>query len=115
MQAQQLIQHYYAAFNAQDMDTFLSLLTDDIVHDVNQGEREIGRDAFAAFMRRMNASYREQIVDITVMVSADGKRAAAEFTVLGKYLKTDAGLPPARGQQYRLPAGAFFDVRDGKV
>ena len=115
MSTRELIRRYYAAFNAQDMDTFLSLLTDDVVHDINQGGREIGRDAFVAFMQRMNASYREQIADIVVMVSDDGTRAAAEFTVLGEYLKTDEGLPQANGQQYRLPAGAFFEVRDGRV
>ncbi len=92
-----------------------SLLTDDVVHDINQGGRETGREAFRAFMARMNRNYREQIVDIVVMTSTDGRRAAAEFTVLGEYLATDDGLPPARGQRYRLPAGAFFEVRDGKV
>lgn len=115
MQTRELIEHYYAAFNAQDMDSFLSLLTDDVVHEINQGGREVGRAAFAAFMQRMNASYREQVADIVVMVSDDGARAAAEFTVLGQYLKTDEGLPPAHGQQYRLPAGAFFEVREGCV
>ena len=45
------------------------------------------------------------------MVDATGTRAAAEFMVEGEYLATDAGLPPARGQRYRLPAGAFFDDR----
>ena len=113
--ARDLIQRYYAAFNAGDMPTFLGLLTDDIVHDLNQGAREIGTAAFAAFMERMNRSYREEIVDITVMTTADGSRAAAEFTVLGTYLKTDEGLPEANGQKYRLPAGAFFELRDGKV
>ena len=110
-----LIHRYYAAFNVGDMDTFLALLTDDVAHDINQSGREIGRDTFAAFMRRMNTSYREQIVNITVFASEDGQRAAAEFTVLGEYLKTDEGLPPATGQKYTLPAGAFFDIRDGKV
>ena len=33
----------------------------------------------------------------------------------GTYLATDAGLPPARGQTYRLPAGTFFAVRDGRI
>ncbi|MEQ8662527.1 MAG: isopropylmalate/homocitrate/citramalate synthase, partial [Gammaproteobacteria bacterium] len=33
----------------------------------------------------------------------------------GEYLATDEGLPAAHGQRYRLPAGAFFDVRDGRV
>jgi len=110
-----LIRRYYAAFNTGDMTGFLDLLTDDVAHDINQGGREIGREAFAAFMQRMNSSYREQIVDITVFASEDGRHAAAEFTVLGEYLKTDEGLPPAKGQQYTLPAGAFFDIRDGKV
>lgn len=110
-----LIRRYYAAFNAGDMPTFLGLLTDDVAHDINQSGREVGRAAFAAFMQRMNTSYREQIVNIVVLASDDGLRAAAEFTVLGEYLKTDEGLPPATRQKYTLPAGAFFDIRDGKV
>lgn len=113
--SQALIAAYYAAFNAGDMDTFLTLLTDDVIHDINQGARETGKDAFQAFMKRMNLNYRERLVDMTVMTSADGTRAAAEFVVLGEYLVTDEGLPPARGQSYRLPAGAFFEIRDNKV
>jgi steroid delta-isomerase-like uncharacterized protein len=113
--SQALIENYYAAFNAGDMDTFLSLLTDDVVHDINQGGREIGKDAFRAFMGRMNRNYKEQLVDMVIMTSDDGTRAAAEFVVLGEYLVTDEGLPEAQGQKYRLPAGAFFDIRDGKV
>jgi len=116
MQAtQDLIHRYYAAFNAGDMPAFLALLTDDVAHDINQGARETGREAFAAFMQRMNACYREEIADLVVFASEDGTRAAAEFTVLGEYLRTDEGLPPARGQRYRLPAGAFFTVREGRV
>lgn len=110
-----LIQNYYAAFNAGNMDSFLELLTDDVVHDINQGQRETGKDAFSAFMDRMNRNYKEQLVDMVIMTSEDGKRAAAEFIVLGEYLVTDEGLPEAKGQKYRLPAGAFFDIRDGKV
>ena len=113
--AQQLIEKYYAAFNAGDMATFLGLLTDDVIHDINQGKRETGKAQFSQFMQRMNHHYREQLIDIVVMTNADGSRAAAEFVVLGEYLNTDEGLPVANGQRYRLPAGAFFDVREGKV
>ncbi len=114
-QTRELIERYYAAFNAGDMQAFLGMLTEDVVHDVNQGLREHGREAFVAFMQRMNRSYREQIADLVVLAEPSGRRAAAEFTVLGEYLATDAGLPEANGQTYRLPAGAFFDIRDGKV
>lgn len=113
--ARDLIQRYYAAFNAGDMETFLSLLAEDVVHDINQGGRETGRAAFAAFMARMNRSYREEIVDLVVLTEPDGRRAAAEFTVFGSYLRTDEGLPEARGQRYRLAAGAFFEIREGRV
>jgi steroid delta-isomerase-like uncharacterized protein len=111
----ELLERYYAAINAGDWDAFLGLLTEDVVHDVNQGQRERGRTAFASFMQRMNACYSEQIADLVIMSSADGRRAAVEFTELGTYLKTDEGLPPAQGQNYRLPGGAFFEIRGGKV
>ena len=39
MTTQDLIQAYYDAFNAADMPAFLALLSDDVVHDINQGER----------------------------------------------------------------------------
>ena len=115
MDAHALLRRYYELFNAGDREAFLALLTDDVVHDVNQGGREVGRDAFRRFMARMDASYRERLEDIVTMVSADGTRAAAEFTVHGTYLQADAGLPPARGQTYVLPAAAFFELRGGKV
>lgn len=110
-----LLKTYYDAFNRADWKAFLNLLTPDVVHDINQGARQVGAEAFAGFMERMNTSYAEQIVDIEILVNADGRRAAAEYTVLGTYLKTDEGLPEAKGQKYRLPGGAFFDIRDGRV
>jgi len=113
--SEKLLRDYYAAFNAGDMDRFLSLLAEDVVHDINQGGREVGREAFTAFMARMNRHYREQLTDLVVMTNADGSRGSAEFVVHGEYLSTDEGLPEAAGQRYCLPAGAFFELRDGKV
>jgi steroid delta-isomerase-like uncharacterized protein len=113
--AADLVARYYAAFNAGDMDAFLELLHEDVAHDINQGRREVGRHAFERFMERMNRCYREQLSDIVIMTGADDTRAAAEFVVNGEYLATDAGLPEARGQRYVLRAGAFFDIRDGRI
>jgi steroid delta-isomerase-like uncharacterized protein len=110
-----LVEQYYAAFNSGDMKVFLNLLTDDVIHDINQGKREIGKEAFTQFMACMNYNYQEQLVDMVIMSTPDGSRAAAEFIVLGEYLKSDEGLPAANGQKYRLPAGAFFEIRDNKV
>ena len=115
MTAADTIRAYYDAFNAGDMDRFLALLTDDVAHDINQGARQTGKEAFAKFMDHMNRCYREELTDMVVMVNEDGTRGAAEFIVNGTYLATDEGLPEANGQTYRLPAGAFFEIRDGKV
>ncbi|AQZ32844.1 nuclear transport factor 2 family protein [Ectopseudomonas toyotomiensis] len=115
MTATELVQAYYAAFNAGDMPAFLDLLADDVVHDINQGERQVGKATFTAFMDKMNRCYRERLTDIVVMQNAAGDRAAAEFIVHGEYLADDEGLPPANGQTYVLPAGAFFEIKHGKV
>ncbi|PVE53822.1 ketosteroid isomerase-related protein [Rhizobium rhizogenes] len=115
MSAIETIRAYYDAFNRQDMDAFIALLTDDVVHDINQGERQVGKQVFATFMQHMKRCYKENLTDMLIMASEDGKRASAEFVVNGEYLATDEGLPEANGQTYVLPAGAFFELKDGKV
>ncbi|MDA7087262.1 nuclear transport factor 2 family protein [Pseudomonas sp. SA3-5] len=115
MTATELVHAYYAAFNAGDMPAFLELLSDEVVHDINQGERQVGKATFAAFMGKMNRCYRERLSDIVVLQNREGNRAAAEFVVHGEYLADDAGLPPANGQTYVLPAGAFFEIDGGKL
>ncbi|MEZ5387599.1 MAG: ketosteroid isomerase-related protein [Prosthecobacter sp.] len=110
-----LVQAYYDTFNSGDRAAFLGLLTDDVEHEINQGGVEKGNAAFAAFLERMDRSYRERVCDLVVFASDDGTRAAAEFFIEGEYLSTDEGLPPAKGQRYRLRVGAFVDIRDGRV
>jgi steroid delta-isomerase-like uncharacterized protein len=110
-----LIERYYEAFNRADWEAMLACLTEDVAHDINQGHRETGRDTFRHFLERMNRSYREQLHDVVVMTSADDGHAAAEYVVHGEYLSDDEGLPPAHGQRYVLPGGAFFDIRGGRI
>lgn len=110
-----LLRRYYAAFNLGQREAMLECLTDDVAHDINEGGREIGKATFAAFLARMDQCYSERVEDLVILASHDGHRAAAEFTVHGAYLAQDEGLPPASGQKYVLPAGAFFSLADGKI
>ena len=114
-QAIALVARYYAAFNAGDARAMLACLRDDVAHDINEGARQTGKEAFAAFLVHMDRCYSERLDDLVIMASADGARAAAEFTVHGTYKATDGDLPPASGQTYALPAGAFFTFRDGLI
>ncbi|WP_424942047.1 ketosteroid isomerase-related protein [Aliiroseovarius crassostreae] len=113
--SRETIQRYYDAFNAGDIAGMVACLSDEFVHDVNEGDRRVGKEAFGDFCTHMSETYRETLTDLVVMLSEDGTRGAAEFTVNGTYLKTDPGLPEAHGQTYVLPAGAFFSLKDGLI
>ncbi|MBI1777191.1 MAG: nuclear transport factor 2 family protein [Proteobacteria bacterium] len=110
-----LIRQYYNRFNAGDWDGMIGLMAEDVAHDINQGGREIGRDAFRRFLERMARSYREQVGELVVMTEPKGRHVGVEYVVSGAYVATDTGLPPARGQTYRLPGGAFFDLAKGRI
>jgi steroid delta-isomerase-like uncharacterized protein len=110
-----LIRHYYDTFNSGDREALLALLDDGVVHEINEGGVETGKQAFRAFLARMDRSYRESVEDLQVFAGEDPARAAAEFHIRGEYLATDDGLPEADGQTYHLRVGAFFEVNDGKI
>ena len=109
------IQTYFNAFNAGDVVGMLGCLDDAVAHHVNEGQVRIGKDAFRSFCQHMNECYRENLTDMVIFSNSDGSRAAAEYVVNGTYLKTDAGLPEARGQNYQLPAGSFFSLSNDKI
>lgn len=115
MDTKALIAAYYQAFNAGQTDRMLDMLADDVEHHVNEGAVRKGKALFAEFNRHMTQTYKENLTDMVIFANEAGDRAAAEFVVNGTYLKTDEGLPPANGQTYRLPAGAFFALKDGKI
>ena len=112
---QTIIENYYRAFNEKRTGDMLALLHPAVAHDVNQGPCQVGKDAFESFMASMNRHYDEHLNDMVVMVSSDGKRAAAEFICHGTYLSTAQGLPEAHGQKSALPVGAFFELQDGLI
>jgi len=112
-ETESLIHRYFEAFNAHNENALVVLLGNDIAHDINEGERAVGIDAFTGFRARMNRCYREQISELRVMV--DGDTGCAEFICSGVYLATDEGLPEAHGQPYAISAVAIFQAREGKI
>ena len=114
-QAQRLVETYYSAFNNQDVDGMLACVGPGLIHDVSQGASRKGVRKFRAFLEHMNICYREQLSDIVIMTNADGTRAAATFYLRGQYIKTDPGLPKAKGQKYKLRGGTFFEIQSGKI
>jgi steroid delta-isomerase-like uncharacterized protein len=110
-----LVTRYYDAFNRGDTAVMLACLSEDVVHDVNQGAHRQGKQLFGEFCDHMSRCYKEHLADLVIMASDDGHHAAASFTVHGKYLATDDGLPAASGQTYDLPASGLLEVRNGAI
>lgn len=110
-----LIVRYFEVFNKGDAAAMLSLVDENIEHDINQGKTQIGKAKFEAFLNHMNECYKEELKDLVIFASDDGKRASAEFMVHGTYLKTDGTLPPARNQKYVIRAGSFFEIKNNKI
>lgn len=113
--AKALVKRYFDALNASDDDAALACLGEDVVHDLGDGRREIGRDKFRWALGLAGRNFRETFDDLVVMATADGGRAAAECTVRGTYEATADGFPPAGGQRYSIPAGFFFEIDDGSI
>ncbi len=111
----ELIKSYYEFFNKKDFSQMTSLLDEDVCHELNEGEVQVGRPQFQAFMKVMDEHYEEQVKDLVVFQTNDKNRYSAEFFIEGIYKKTQSGLPPARGQKYRLRVGAFFETRGNKI
>ena len=109
------VRAYFNAFNRGDTPAMLACLSDDVRHHVNEGQVREGKDAFRDFCTHMGRCYREELTDMVIFEAEGGTRAAAEYLVNGTYLETDEGLPEAKGQTYRLPAGSFFTLENGLI
>lgn len=110
-----LIARYHYAFNARDWDGMLACISDTLSHDVNERERRGGKDTFAAFIAHMDERQDETLKGIAIMVSADGTSGTAEFIVNSICKQTEGGLPATCGQDYCLPAVAFFEISDDEI
>ena len=115
MTSLEIVRQYYDAFNRQDWEGMLALLDPEIQHDANQGGTYTGLEHYREFLQHMDECYEERLSDMVYMSDDTGDRISCEFTVNGIYKKTDSDLPPATGQPYVLPAGAFLEVKNGKI
>ena len=111
----EIVKAYYQNFNDKNWHGMLDLLSEDIRHDANQGDSRVGKELFREFLAHMDRCYDEKLTEMVFFAEPADQRVAVEFIVNGTYKSTDEGLPEATGQKYVLPAGAFLDVKDGKI
>lgn len=110
-----LISRFLGAFNAQDKEALLTLVSEDVVLDYHPQRREWGRDALDAFLRRGESHFREHVFDIEIMTNTDGTRGAAEYTVLGVPLCEDERAKASSPQSYRFEGGLFVEILGDRI
>jgi len=115
MKNETIVKNYLDCFNANNRQGMIDLLSPSVKHFINQGSLEVGTEKFEKFLNHMDHCYEEKLVDVTILGSADSNKVAAEFRVLGTYLKTDGTLPAAKGQKYDIWASGFYEISDGKI
>lgn len=111
-ESSKIIHKYFEAFNRGSWADMQELLHPNVVHELNQGAKQKGKEAFAKFQTHMAECYKETLRDILIFTTTVPNRVAAEFIVEGQYLKTDGNLPVARNQKYTISAGSFFEIED---
>ncbi len=111
-----LIETYFDALNKKDMGLYFSIMDKTVIHDINQGTSEQGTEKYKKFMKKVGDSFDEKLSDLIIMVSDDGKYAAARWIDHGIYIKDFPGMDiPAKNQKYALAGGHFFEIRNGKL
>lgn len=115
MTALDIVQTYYLHFNNKNWQGMLDLLHPEIKHEANQGDTRVGKELFTEFLAHMERCYDEHLTNMVFFAEPKNERVAVEFVVNGNYISTDSDLPEAKGQKYVLPAGAFLEVKDGKI
>lgn len=113
--SQDLIKKYYDSILSQNLPEFLGLLTLDVVHEINQGSTEIGKEKFKTFMTEQFSHGNIKIDDLIILTSADGKYATARFICSGNYSKPIEGFGPAKNQYWKIPVVSFFKINNGKI
>lgn len=113
--SEDLIRKFFTHLNAEQWMEASLLASDQILHDINQGPRVIGREPFLKYLVETARYYKEAFSQLFVLASEDGSRGSVEFYVHGEYLKTHGLLPKAYGQRYEGFHGVFFEIEDQQI
>ncbi len=110
-----LVAQFFSAFNHADWEGILSVLAKDVRLQLNGREVASGQEAFTEHLSAEKLHFLEVFSDTQLSAIDTGGVVNAGYVVSGQYLSTAPGLPPARGQHYRLEGVAQFEIRDGAI
>jgi steroid delta-isomerase-like uncharacterized protein len=111
-----LLDQWAVAWSSGDVDTLLSLFTDDVVYeDVTFGAVNTGKEALRTFaMAGFEAFPGMSFAVKSRLVASDGKWGALEWVWRGKQAKDMPGLP-ATNKPFEVRGASIVEFREAKI
>ena len=106
---------YYLAYNAEDIEGQIKLMTDNVVYHSNSDKIRTGADAYRKYTAGLFQEIDEKCIDIKYFVDENQGIVTAQSRAEGKYVTSSEGLPKAKGQKYNIPVVEVFEIKDGKI
>ena len=109
-----IVREHIEAENAKDVERTLATMVEEPVYDiVIRGDLMRGREAVAAHLGRLFATFPDFIVTIHDMI-ADERKVVCELTLSGTHGGPFLDVPPT-GRPVSFRLAAIFTCRDGKI
>ena len=106
---------YIDCFNRNDFDGFGKYYCDDVVFELGEKKRIVGREAILDFYRDVKSKIRETLEILSVAAGEDAMavHVATEFYALADWPDFIAG-PMMKGESINIETVAYYYLRDGK-
>lgn len=112
-----LVEDYFDALNKKDITIFRSILDQNVVNDGSFAAQPLkGIESFTQLLQNNYNSFNEERSHIVVLVSDNGKYAAAHWVENGVYVKDYPGFTVhAKQQKYCITGVNFFEIANNKI
>ena len=113
-EVEKIFEAYDAAMSAHDVDAFLSLFTDDCIHEdvpmgvVNKGKQELGAFTKASFAAVPDLKMERKVLFIA------GNRAATEWIMSGTQTADIPGIP-ATNKSFSVRVASIFELEGERI
>jgi hypothetical protein len=106
---------YIDCFNRNDFDGFGKYYCDDVVFELGEKKRIVGREAILDFYRDVKSKIRETLKILSVAAGEDAMavHVATEFYALADWPDFIAG-PLMKGEALNIESIGYYYIRDGK-
>lgn len=112
---QRAVNAYYEAYNKQDIEGQIALMSPSFEHFTNAGKTESGVDAYRKYTKEVYSDVKEEVYQMHVLVGQNPSQIAVQSRAKGEYLKIDKNNPKAQPKKYDIPLAEFFEITSGKI